>query len=345
VRQLALSRWTIQILATAGLVALALLRVDLQEVGAALERADYVWAGAAVGILTLSKLLAAARWQLYLAQVGKPPILGLMTAYVVGTFLNTVLPFRAGDFAKIQIVSSRYGLPRAGLTSSVFVVEGVLDLVTLLGLLLIGLAFLNVSFVPAALLWPLVFLAGSAFTIALLVSHQVPSKLPALRLPSFIPAQISDGLRDAWPAFLDGLAALRRSRSLLKALALHLTEWIMRATTLWLFGISFALGVPASTFLVLTVAVSVFTLFPVTFMNIGTYQVVAVEVLHAAGAPRSEAFAYAVTAQALSHLWVTLMGLAALWILQFWPRQVAASLRQAEARSGAGEPADQDANE
>lgn len=187
VRRLALNRWTIQILGTAGLVTLALMRVDLQEVGAALERADYVWAGAAVGVLTLSKLLAAARWRLYLSEVGKPPLLGLMSAYVIGTFLSTLLPFRAGDFAKIQIVASRYGLPRAGLTSSVFVVEGVLDMVTLLSLLLLGLAFLDVSFVPAALLWPLVFLAGSAFAIAVLVSHLFPQELPVPRLPSFVP--------------------------------------------------------------------------------------------------------------------------------------------------------------
>ncbi|MPZ50215.1 MAG: hypothetical protein GEU75_13115 [Dehalococcoidia bacterium] len=152
------------------------------------------------------------------------------------------------------------------------------------------------------------------------------------------PTQVRDGLRDAWPAFLDGLAALRQSRSLLKAFSLHLTEWLMRATTLWLFGISFALGVPASTFLVLTVALSVFTLFPVTFMNIGTYQVVAIEVLHAAGAPRSEAFAYAVTAQALSYLWVALMGLTALWSLQLWPRQVAATVRQATDTPDTGGP-------
>lgn len=314
-----LTRWTVQVLATSALVALAVGRVDLEEAGAALGRANYIWAGAAVLLLSASKLLAAARWRLYLARLGRPPLLGLMAAYVTGTFLNTLLPFRAGDVAKIQIVASRYKLSRAGLTSSVFIVEGLLDLITLLGLLLLGLALLDVSFLPAAVLWPLVFLAGSAFAIILLVSRGLLRDLPDFLFPSFMPGGLRDGVREGWSAFIEGLAAFRSTASLAQAMSLHVVEWFMRAATLWLFGLSFALDVPASTFLVLTAALSVFTLLPLTFMNIGTYQVVASEVLSAAGAPRSEAFAYSITAQAVSHLWVSLMGLAALWALQLWP--------------------------
>jgi glycosyltransferase 2 family protein len=332
-RRLALGRWALQILATLGFIALALLRVEVDEVWAALGRANYLWAGAALSVLTLSKLLAAARWQLYLSDVGRAPLFGLMNAYVIGTFLNTVLPFRAGDFAKIQIVGSRYGLSRAGLTSSVFVVEGVLDLVTLLGLLLVGLAFLGMGFVPAVLLWPLVFLSGGAFAVALLASHLFPREMPGWRLPTFIPEQLRNLVQNAWPGFLNGLATLRGSRALLKAFSLHLLEWMMRVATLWLFALSFNLGVPLSAYVVLTVALSVFTLFPVTFMNIGTYQVIATEVLGAAGAPRSEAFAFAVTAQALSHAWVAIMGLAAIWLLHVRPRELIATIRQRGNRS------------
>jgi len=85
----------------------------------------------------------------------------------------------------------------------------------------------------------------------------------------------------------------------------------------------------------------VFTLFPVTFMNIGTYQVIVTEVMAAAGGSRSEAFAFAVTAQALSHIWIAVMGLLALWTMQLWPREVAATFRQGGgpvAANGSAEP-------
>lgn len=321
-RRFALNRWTLQLLATSGFILIALLRVDLQEVGAALRRAEFFWAAAAVGVLTLSKLIAAARWRLYLTDVGRPPLLGLMGAYVIGTFLNTILPLRAGDVAKIQIVAARYSLPRSALSSTVFVVEAVLDLVTLLALLLVGLAFLDTGYVPALVLWPFVFLAGGAFVVALLASHLFPQEMPQWRMPSAIPYRLGEMVRGAWPGFRDGMAVMRRSRLLGKAFSLHVTEWLLRALVLYLFGLSFELDAPLGSYLILTVMISVFTLVPVTFMNIGTYQVIVTEVLGAAGVPRSEAFAYAVTAQALSHAWVILMGIAALLSMRIWPPQV-----------------------
>lgn len=302
------------------MILIALLRVDLEDVGAALERADYWWAAAAILALTLSRLIAAARWQLYLKSVAKVPLPGLMAAYVIGTFLNTVLPFRAGDFTKIQIVASRYGLPRSALGSSVFVVEAVLDVVTVLGLLLVGLAFLDVGYIPALVLWPFVFVGGGLFVAAVLASHLLPRE-PPFELPSVVPMVLRDALRNAWPGLLDGMAALRTREMLGKAFSLHVVEWLLRALSLYLFGLSFELDTDPSTYLVLIVAISIFTFFPVTFMNIGTYQVVVTEVMGAAGVPRSEAFAYAVTAQALSHFWVIVMGLVAMWAMQVWPRE------------------------
>jgi hypothetical protein len=299
----------------------ALARVDLGDVGAAFGRATYFWAALAVLVMTASKVLAAARWQLYLSRVGRAPLLGLMGAYTVGTLLNTLLPLRAGDFAKIQIVASRYGLTRAGLTSSVFVVEAVLDAVTLLGLLMVSLLFLGVGFIPALLIWTLVLLAGGGLTAGVLASRFLPRQFPRWRWLAPLPEAFVKRAQAAWPRFLDGLATLGSHRLFLRALSLHVAEWLMRAAVMWLFGLAFALDVSPSAYVVVTVALSVFTVFPVTFMNIGTYQVVVVEVLGGAGVPRGEAFAYAVAAQALSHFWIIVMGLAALWALRIRPGQ------------------------
>lgn len=96
---------------------------------------------------------------------------------------------------------------------------------------------------------------------------------------------------------------------------------------MWLLSLFLTLGTTPSTYVGLTVALSVFTLLPVTFMNIGTYQVIVTEIMSPAGAPRSEAFAYAVTAQALSHLWVAVVGLISLWTMQVWPREAVAAIR------------------
>lgn len=321
-RSLLLNRWTAQIVVTLALVGLAIWRADLEEAMEAFRRANYAWAAFALLVMSASKIIAAARWQLYLTHVARPPLLGLMGAYIVGTFVNTVLPFRAGDVAKIQIVSSRYNIPRAGLTSSVFVVEAVLDAVTLLTLLLLGLAILNVAFIPQLLLWAMVVVSLGGFTASVLVSRFFPRAAPGWVLPSLIPEVLRDRAQEAWPRFLDGMVTLRDPFLLARAVLLHLIEWLMRAAVLWLFGLAFALDVSPVAFLVLTVTVSVGTLFPITVMNIGTYQVIVTEVLAATGVPRGEAFAYSVAAHSLSHFWVVVMGVLGLWMMQIKPRRV-----------------------
>jgi uncharacterized membrane protein YbhN (UPF0104 family) len=316
IRTLLLNRWSLQLAATVGFLAFALGRVDIGASLRAIRDADYAWAAVAVAVLTASKLLAAMRWRLYLTRIGRPPLLGLMGAYVIGTMVNLLLPLRAGDFAKIEIVASRYNLPRAALSSSVFAVEAVLDAITLLMLFLISLVFLEADLVPNAVVIAFILAAGGGFLAAVLASSFLPREMPswwALRKLSPRARQI---LADAWPRFLDGMVTLRDRHLFTRALSLHVIEWLMRAAMFWLLGNSFDLGEGPATYVVLTIVVSLATLFPVTFLNFGTFQVVVTEILVAAGAPREEALAYAVAAHALIHIWIIVMGIAAMVLMQ-----------------------------
>lgn len=320
-RQLLLNRWSLQLAATVGLLAFAVGRVDLGASWSAIRDAEYLWAAAALAMLTASKLLAAVRWRLYLSKVGDAPVLGLMGAYVIGSMVSTLLPFRAGDFTKIQIVASRYKLSRAALSSSVFTVEGVLDALTLLLLFLLSLVFMDVELVPNVVIIAFIVAAGGGFIAAVLASsflpHEMPHRWPLTRLTP----RAQQILEDAWPRFLDGMVTLRDRHLFVRALSLHVIEWLMRAAVLWLLGYSFALDQGPMTYVLLTIIVSLATLFPVTFLNFGTYQLVVTEVLVAAGTPREAAFAYAVAAHALTHSWIVIMGVVAMVLMQVSGRQ------------------------
>lgn len=311
-----LNRWSLQLAATVGLLAFALGRVDLGESLRAIRDADYGWAAGGVAVLTASKLLAAARWRLYLTGIGRPPLLGLMGAYVIGTMVNMLLPFRAGDFAKIEIAASRYRMPRAALSSSVFTVEAVLDALTLLVLLLISLALLDVSIIPTVVIVAFIVVAGGGFLAAVLASRLLPRQMPSWSVLQRLTPRARDILAEAWPRFLDGMLALRDLRLFTRAIALHVVEWLMRAGMFWFFAQGFDLDQGLATYIVMTVVVSVATLFPVTFLNFGTFQLVITEVLAAAGAPRSEAFAYALASHALLHAWIVVMGAVAMVLMQ-----------------------------
>jgi glycosyltransferase 2 family protein len=331
VKRLLLNRWSLQLAATTGLLAFAVGRVDVDESLRAIGNADYAWAALALAVLTGSKVLAAARWRLYLSGVGEPPLAGLTGAYVIGTMVNMLLPLRAGDFTKIEIVASRYNLPRAALSSSVFTVEAVLDALTLLVLFLISLTFLDVHLVPDVVVIALVVVVGGGFVAAVLASSFLPRQMPSWRVLQRLTPRAREILAQAWPRFLDGMLALRDRRLFAEALSLHLVEWLMRGVMYWLLANSFDLDQGPATYVVLTVLLSLATLFPVTFLNFGTFQVVVTEVLVAAGAPRAEAFAYAVASHALIHVWIVVMGIVAMVLMQV-SGGVVRSLAEAEAQ-------------
>ena len=322
--RLLLNRWSLQLAATVGLVAFALGRVDLREALNAISQADYGWSVAALATLTGSKLLAAARWRLYLKKVGRPPLLGLMGAYVIGTMVNTLLPLRSGDFAKIQIIAARYHLPRAAISSSVFAVEAVLDALTLLLLFLISMAILDLDFIPDAIVFLFIAGVGGGFLAAVLTSRFMPHEMPAWRWLAFLNPRAREILAEAWPKFLDGMVTLRDGRLFVQAMSLHVIEWLMRAAVLGLLSASFALDVEPTTYVILTIAVAIFTLFPVTFFNIGTYQVVVTEIMVASGASRDDAFAFAIASHAISHLWIVVMGLSAAVLMQVRRHEISA---------------------
>jgi uncharacterized protein (TIRG00374 family) len=315
-RHVLFNRWSLQLVLTVGLLAFAITRVDLGESLHAFENLELEWAIAALAILSGSKLVAAYRWRIYLRKVGEPPLAGLLGAYVIGSMINTLLPLRSGDFAKVQIVASRYRLPAAAISSSVFAVEAILDGLTLLLLFLLSLAFLNADFVPDLIAITFGATVSVGFLGVMIVSRVVPREMPRWSWLGSLPAALRTRLTRAWPPFLDGMWTLRDRKLFVPAFSLHVVEWLMRAALLGFVGTSLSLGVEAAVYVVLATALAVVTIFPVTFLNVGTYQVAVTEILAAYGLSRADAFAFAVTAHAISYAWILVMGVVALVLMQ-----------------------------
>ncbi|GAG49069.1 unnamed protein product, partial [marine sediment metagenome] len=161
------SKWLFHLGVTGAFIGFVLWRVDVGGALGPLADANYFWVPPALLLFSLAKFIDAARWQVLLAKVRVLPLSSLFGAFLVGNVVNNLLPLRAGDIAKIQILANRFGVSRAGLTASVFAVEAVLDGVTFLVFLLLGLALWEGTDVPAALLWGLASIAilGLALTL------------------------------------------------------------------------------------------------------------------------------------------------------------------------------------
>jgi uncharacterized protein (TIRG00374 family) len=323
-------KWPFHLILTAGFVALALGRVDLGQVAEPLREANYGWAALAFLIATLARVLQALRWRLYLAKVGRIPLPSLLGAILIGNMGNNLVPMRAGDVARIQILANRFGISRAGLAATVFVVEGILDGVVFLVLLLLGLAFLDVGFVPPAILWSLAITAGGGFLVTVLVSRFLPADPAAWPWLRRLPARPRDVLSQVWPPFLAGLETMRNGRLLAATLSLNFVDWLAQVAVFAIFGLAFGLDLSFGSYVVIMIAANLIVAVPITFQNIGTFEVALLEIMVALGVAREEAFAYVAATHMLTNLWIVITGLVAVWLMRISPRDVFALRRAKE---------------
>jgi hypothetical protein len=326
------SRWTFEVALAAALLALAITRTDLRDVGAAFARARYGWAMLAVLIYALSRILHTVHWQFYLRKVGRVPLRGLLGAFLIGNFVDNVLPARIGEIARIQIVANRYGLSRAGMVAG-RAAEALLDGVTTIALLVVAVVLFRFAFAPAALFWIVATFIAATFAALALASRLLPRELPDWPLLGRLRSRPRRALSDAWPRIRDGLEALRNARLLAIVLALTVAGYAMETVMFWTFGLAFRLGLPLSAYVSVVVAAGVVRVFPITFQNIGTYEVVLLEVLARQGAPRDAAFAYALATRVFASIAITTMGLLAMWLMRVHPRDLFTMRRRDPAES------------
>ena len=126
-------------------VALAFRAFDLGGLRDAIESADLRWAPPALLLFTTAKYVDSWRWRYLLRGVRPLPQRALFGAFLIGNMVNNLLPLRAGDVAKVQVLGLRYGAPRASLAASVFVVEATLDGVVFLLFLAVSLVFFDLG--------------------------------------------------------------------------------------------------------------------------------------------------------------------------------------------------------
>ncbi|HWO93375.1 MAG TPA: lysylphosphatidylglycerol synthase transmembrane domain-containing protein [Dehalococcoidia bacterium] len=315
--------WALRLVVTAGLAALIVLRVDLSEMAQAWQGFDLRWLTPALLVTASVRLLDAVRWRLYLSKYGEAPFSGLLGAFLIGNLGNTLLPFRAGDLAKVQILANRYRIPRAALTSSTFILESVTDGVTFSLLLLASLPFLDVPAVPDALLLAFASLGLGGFVIVTLLSRTLPADLFDQAWPRrLIATDLREWLHRQWPAFLDGLETLRRRRLWGPVLVLNTVGWTVQAISFWMFGLAFDLDLSFSNYLVVMVTANLVGAIPITFFNFGTYEAAVLELVAAWGVARDEALAFALATHLLTNLLIIALGIAAAAVMRVQIREI-----------------------
>jgi uncharacterized protein (TIRG00374 family) len=303
------------------LVALAAWQIDLGSFGRAFARANYGWLALALAIYLLSRAVHAVEWQMTLSKVGEAPLLGLLGALLIGTLVNAVVPASAGDVVKIQVVANRYGLPRAGLVAGRGA-EAIVNALIMVIFIAVSLALPGVGFASANLAWLAATAAAAVFVAAVLASRLLPEQLPPWRVLSRLPRWARKQAEHHWPRVHEGFEVIRRPRLLFANVLLNLFGWGVDLAIFWAYGRAFHLQLPLAAYLSVTVIVAILTTFPITFGNVGTYEVAVLSILSLYGVPSHDALAFAAGTHVVSTIFNVALGVCAMWTMGIRPGEV-----------------------
>lgn len=308
--------------------------INFGDTQSAFRDADYVWLVPAVLFLVVDLQLRAVRWRLLLDADHHVSHNNLFGASNVGYLVNNVLPFRAGEIARVFLIDEleKTGKIRAAASA---VVERVLDVLAMMVLLIALFPFIDEpgwATGPALILGVCVIIG---FIVLLALSHMNDAgrsfwSAPVRRVP-----RVGAMLADVADTVLRALAPLRRSATLAIVAALTAVIWGFAAMSFYMVLTAFHLdgGITAAA-LVLT-ATTLIMVVPSAPGYVGVFHAAAVPALvDVFGIPREQALTYAVAQHGVIYIVTTALGAGFLLSHPGLWRQVIRSLRP-EQRSAA----------
>jgi uncharacterized protein (TIRG00374 family) len=317
---------------TAAMVTVIAVSVDLGEAANVVRELQPGWLILGVALLVVSNYLHAVKWQRLLATVGHAPLRDLFAVFWSSMATNNVIPFRAGDVLRVQVLANRCRLPRGGIVASLLT-ERVLDGVSFVLILACGLVLLSgggaefyvVSVVLAAVV------GAALLGIALLARIEVRPDFDEQRLLGRLPPRLRRSLSGVLPDFLDGLKALAQPRSALESGAWALAAWMLEVGAYAAFGLALGLDIGPGGYFLVMVAVNFAGSLTILPSNLGIYEFAAISILQATGASAGEATAYAFGSHLIVILTISGVGILTLAYLRIGPHDLLYFRRQPSA--------------
>jgi uncharacterized protein (TIRG00374 family) len=287
--------------------------LDLDQVADALVEADYLYVPLALGLFALSLVVRAMRWQVFY----KPDNISLrilFPAMLVTYAGNNLLPLRAGELIRAQLLMERAGLSRMR-TLGTAAVERLFDILVLGGFVLFGIFLGDIGFAFVAVGLVLFASCIAGLAIACLVANrpELPGKIAANW--TLLPLRWRSRLADYSEWFAGGFSVLKSANDFYQAAALTATAWLLEFGMYWLLAVAFSID---SGFLRVAFAGSAANLalsVPFSQAGIGPFQVVAKEALLRFGVAANLAAAYVLALHVLLVVPVSLAGLLVLWAM------------------------------
>lgn len=275
--------------------------IDLNEFLKAIAIFKWPWLVFGFAALTLGYCMRILRWALLLRAAGAPVAPGRCAAPFLGSIaLNNVLPMRLGDVVRALVFPQSLGIGKLTATGSLLM-ERLVDLLTLLIALAVGLAFSAITQPPA-------WLPGMAVSLAIMGGAGLLAVFlfsgPLARWMGRLAEQSATARRQrilsALKTLLSGFEAMSRPWILAGLFGLSAAVWAGESGLFWALLQGFGFNAAPSIGIMVMAIATLSTLVPSSPGYVGPFHIAAYAAVSMLGGTPEQAASYAV----LAHLGV-----------------------------------------
>jgi uncharacterized protein (TIRG00374 family) len=294
-------------------LALLLRQVDRHELASALEEIQPGWLVAAFAVEMGALWFRALRWRLILDSSVRVKTNDAFSIVIIGYAANNLLPVRAGELVRAQLLHDSHGASRLG-TLGTIVVERIFDGLILALFLTATIAiaggsdFLRI----VAVLMTAAFVGGTVI-LMLLARQREGEEIWSARLLRLFPSRVRPRVGVWLGSFLIGLSGLKGIRAWGLVGGATAVSWSLETVAYWLVGQGFGLGLDFPLYFAVTGAANLAIAAPSTAGGVGPFEFFAQKALTAFGVGTAAATVYALVLHMLLLIPVVILGILLLW--------------------------------
>jgi uncharacterized protein (TIRG00374 family) len=304
------SRLVVNVLTVAVTVLFSYIALDgihPSQVWRALRTSNYLLLLPALAAFALGTVARAMRWRSLFDPGRRPPRSAVLNATIIGYFYNSILPARAGEAARVVVLTQRTATSPVE-TVTTAVIERIYDIVTILVVFFVAEPWMpHVTWFGAAAAAALVLAVGIVAAVTVLAVYgdrPVRLLLRPLRRFSFVSERFDRTVDE----LTHGLSGLRHGSVALEAFLWTVVAWMLSALCAYIVSAAFDLHLPFASAVLVVVAVGLSMILPSPPGAIGVFEGAALIALKAYGIPHSVALPYALVLHVVNFVPFLLIG-------------------------------------
>jgi uncharacterized protein (TIRG00374 family) len=296
---------------------IALDGLNLSAAWHALRASHYMWLLPALLMFGLAMMVRALRWRSLFAPGRRPPLGAVLNAMMVGYLYNNILPVRAGEVARVVVLSSRSSSQPVEIVGTV-VLERMYDVLGIFVIFFVAEPWLpSVSWFHAAAIAAIVLAVGmAAMALVLAVYGDSAPRLllrPLRRLPLFSGERLERTVTE----LTHGLSALRYHGVALVGFLWTVLAWTCMSLCAYLVSVALNLHLPLASGVLVTVALGLAMILPSPPAAVGVFEGATLIGLKPYGLSHSAALPYALVFHLVNFLPFIVVGVL---LLHYNPR-------------------------